>query len=108
MGTERSPLSERTASVVRCEGGEPEQKENEMMKRIAIVLLCIVTAGFALVMTIEGERTRCPDITVTVAPGDSAWLIAETHCEGNIENATARIVDEHGANLTVGMKIDLP
>jgi hypothetical protein len=112
---------------MRCEGGEPKPKEKEMSFmadygdadldhaprsitiKSALIALAIVVAAFAvLAIAARGERTLCPDIAVQVQPGDSAWLIAETHCKGNIENATRQIVERYGVVLQPGQLIDLP
>lgn len=78
------------------------------IKNVLILVAGFIITIFVLVTSIRGERTLCPDITVQVQPGDSAWLIAETHCKGNLQNATDRIVERYGVVLQPGMLIDLP
>ncbi|WJZ48499.1 hypothetical protein [Actinomycetia phage DSL-LC01] len=78
------------------------------IKNVLMAIAIVAAALSALAIAARGERTLCPDIAVQVQPGDSAWLIAETHCDGNIENATRMIVERYGVVLQPGMLIDLP
>ena len=77
-------------------------------KFMLMFLVCVAASAALVLMVRAGERTLCPDIAVQVQPGDSAWRIAETHCKGNIENATSRIVEKYGVVLQPGQMIDLP
>lgn len=109
MGTERSPLSERTAKkwyVVRAE--KPDARRNEMKKKLTITLFTLIAMAIVVATWVDGERPYCSDNTIVVAAGDSAWLIAERECTGNIQNATDRIVKKYGVVLTPGQVIDLP
>lgn len=78
------------------------------MKKLRIIVFALIALAFVIAFAVDAERVRCPDMSVTVQQGDSAWLIAETHCEGNIQNATDKIVDEYGITLRVGQVIVLP
>lgn len=51
----------------------------------------------------------CEDKTVTIHPGDTAWGLASTYCDGHTGAATDAIVASYGsASLTIGDTIVLP
>lgn len=79
-----------------------------MRKKVTIILFTLIAIALIVTSWVDGERPYCSDNSVVVAPGDSAWLIAERECTGNIQNATDSIVKKYGLILTTGQVIDLP
>ena len=79
------------------------------MKKIIIGIVAFFVAVFGLGKLIESqEKFTCNQVTVTVQPGDTLWKIAETNCTGNIQVATAVLVDMYGSAIDRGQLIQLP
>lgn len=79
------------------------------MKKIIIGIVAFFVTVFGLGKLIEAqERFTCNQVTVTVQFGDTLWAIAERHCTGNIQVATAVLVEKYGSAIDRGDVIQLP
>ena len=89
-----------------CEGGEPEQRRNQM-KRV-IIAIAVAAAGVALGWWIDASRMHCENKSVIVAEGDTLWRIAEKHCKGDVQKATDKLVAQYGTDIRPSQEITLP
>lgn len=89
-----------------CEGGEPEQRRNQM-KRV-IIAIAAAAAGVALGWWIDAGRMHCENKSVIVAEGDTLWRIAETYCKGDVQKATDKLVAQYGTDIRPSQEITLP
>ena len=77
-----------------------------------ITLAVFLFVGAVVVRTVVAAGSESPSVTVTVAPGDSLWSIAEREMPGvDTREAVDRIEQLNGlsnASVPVGVVLEVP
>lgn len=79
-----------------------------LRRRIAVAALLFIALIPVAKVVFQDPPADCDHALHVVARGETIWSIAHAHCTSGIITAIDQLVDQYGAFIDVGDRIQLP